>query len=277
MDINDEHITVSGLLAEPRRSKADLITTVSAAIHIIRVNKIWARIQSLIYPQTGLEALDNTSLALIDNFQSELKEWLDNAPDQLPSNRAHNNAFGSPEWFRLIYHHSILLLHRQVLVSHHSSVRPEVTASKYLKCAQSAQAICTIYRQLYISQRLHDTWGALHLLFLGGVTFVHCLWVSPETRAAFRLDKVATTCTSCMVVLAVMAERWAAVQPYRDAFDMLSNATQTMLAEGESVPTAPAMPILSSSGNDQLSDYLSHMAELGMCSSVEALLSNMIN
>lgn len=132
------------------------------------------------------------------------------------------------------------------------------------------------YRQLYVSQRLNDTWGALHVLFLAGVTFVHCLWSSPETRAVYRLDKVSSICTSTMIVLAIMAERWTPVEAYRDAFDMLSTATQTMLVETSSASAAPNVPVISSGATDQFTDYLSYMAEVGMCASVEELLANMV-
>jgi hypothetical protein len=215
---------------------------------------------------------------VMESFKAELKDWLDTAPKQLPSNRAANNAFGSAEWFRLMYHHSILLLHRHRLVSNNQAVSLNTTEaySVYMECAHSGEAICSIYRQLYISQRLNDTWAALHVLFLGGMTFIHCLWADPETRAFFRVDKVAATCTSCMVVLAVMAERWEAVKPYRDAFDMLSSATQTMLAESDRMIPSLAGPLLSSSVQDQLNCYLSSMTEIGMCQSVEEILSSMI-
>jgi hypothetical protein len=132
------------------------------------------------------------------------------------------------------------------------------------------------YRELYFSQRLNDTWGALHVLFLGGVTFLYCLWSSHEVRMAYRQDKVSAICTSTIVVLAIMAERWTAVAAYRDAFDMLSSATQTMLAERPTALAAPTMPVISPTGYDQFTDYLSFMTDVGMCSSVEELLSSMV-
>lgn len=92
----------------------------------------------------------------------------------------------------------------------------------------------------------------------------------------YRQDKVAAICTSTMIVLAIMAERWSAVEAYRDAFEMLFNATQTMLAEASVTSLAPSMPVISSTGHEQFTDYLTYMTEVGMCSSVEDLLSNMV-
>lgn len=234
------------------------------------------------YPQTGAGSpIPMMSSLLEKGFKLELKEWLDAAPAQLASNQAHNNAYGNSAWFELMYHHSILLLHRHSLVTEHRMLSGDASQSSqpsvYVECASSAQAICHIYRQLYLKQQLNDTWGALHVLFLGGLSFLYCLWTNQETRAVFRLDKVSSTCTACVVVLSIMAERWAAVGPYRDTFEMLANYTQTMLAESSATTVMPAtMPVFSTATNQQLTDYLSSMAEIGMCSSVEALLNDMI-
>lgn len=278
-DIDDDKITVSGLLGEPRYG-SEPPTTVSSAIHTVRLRQLWARIQASMYPQNNASSPDAiTSSILAEGFKTDLQDWLNSAPDQLVENRRHNNAYASHSWFQLMFHHSILLIHRHRLVTAGRGEDKEyLPSSVYLDCASSAQSICHLYRQLYISHRLNDTWGALHVLFLGGVTFLHCLWMSPEVRAEYRLDKVATTCTSCIVVLAVMAERWSAVQSYRDAYDMLSGATQAMLAESLTAVMPPELPVFATIGHDyeQISDYLSSMAEIGMCPSVEALLQDMI-
>lgn len=324
LDINDENITVTGLLCEPRNHSArEPSTTVSSAIHTIRIRQIWARMQDSLDPQADSSGLTRNvdRSELTDSFKKQLSDWLDSAPPQLPANQVYNNNYGTSEWFQLMYHHSILLLHRnrlaQISIPTHSSPGTEpseknnvaaggtdIPESVYLECAEASQSICTLYRTLYATQRLNDTWGSLHVLFLGGITFLHCLWVSEEVRARYRQDKVSATCMACMVVLAVMAERWSAVEPFRDAFDLMSNATQSMMAEratnaavaaamaaslSECTSTAtvpqtplpllppPTMPALTASMDDQLSDYLAHMSDIGLCPSIEALLADMIN
>jgi hypothetical protein len=269
--------------------------------------------QSVVYPQTAADTSDLKQVAAIERFKQEFSRWLDTAPEQLTSNRLNNNAFGSTEWYSLMYHHSILLLYRHRLVyrerSNQNDDEYRLTGSAtnmrrppptvFIDCADSAQSICMIYRQLYVSQRLNDTWGALHVLFLAGVTFLHCLWSSSETRAIYRMDKVSSICTSTMIVLAIMAERWSAVNAYRDAFEMLATATQTMLAETLTVLSrdtyasaqtmgnqdatnpsnmlqTPRGPVIPSGEHDQFTEYLSYMSEVGMCSSVEELLASMV-
>lgn len=208
---------------------------------------------------------------LVRSFRDELKEWLDTTPERLACNKRHNSSFGSSEWWELMYHHSILLLHRQSILSYQRAPDPDA----FIECALAGEAICKLYRTMYMNQHLHDTWGALHVLFLGSITFLYCLWSSPETRARFRADKVSDTCTSCAVVLAVMSERSPIVRPYRDTFDMLARATQTMYVESQAGLSTHHLPALSS-GHDQLSNNLADMAELGMCASIESLLATMI-
>lgn len=282
LDIDDENITPTGLLCPARSSVTDSPTVVSSSLHTIKLRAIWARMQNQIYPQTH-DSPSHGNNMLKDSFKEELQNWMDTAPEQLPQSRAANNAFASPEWYRLMYHHSILLLHRGRLVVNQRSSNPNSPinvyedSSVFLECASSSQAICELYRTLYVSQRLNDTWGALHVLFLAGLTYIHCLWSSSETRNAIRRDVVSSTCTSCMIVLAVMAERWAAVAPYRDVFEMLSNATQTMLVDMENGLSGSARgPVLSSIQADQVSNYFMSMTDVGMCSSIEQLLKDMI-
>lgn len=277
LDLKDEDITTSGLLAEPRTSNLDPATTMSSAIHTIRARQIWGRIQSLMYPQVAADLSPEVRSMFIESFQKELKEWLDTAPEQLPANLEHNNAFGSRIWFELMYYHSILILFRQSLINSSNGHNPadETQVSAFYECARAGQQICHFYRQLYISHQLSDTWGALHVLFLGSITFLYCLWTSTRTRGMFRLDEVSATCSSCMVVLAVMAERCPVVRPYRDTFESLARATQTMLVEAQARSSPQTLPVLPGD-NEQLSNDLVNMAELGMCSSIEALLGSMI-
>ncbi|KAL4879281.1 fungal-specific transcription factor domain-containing protein [Aspergillus karnatakaensis] len=272
LDIDDAHLTTTGILCEPRTRPTDSSTTMSAAIHTIRLRRIWARIQTSVYPQVNKENSPTPS-SIITGFVQELNTWLESSPAQLASNESHNNAFGSREWFEAIYHHSILLLYRYNLVSRHQ--RP--CAATFLACAQSGAALCTGYRQFYVSNRLTDTWAGLHNLFLGGVTFIYCLWSSADARAQYRLDSVSNICTACTMVLSVMAERWSSAGPYRNAFEMLANATMAMLVDTTTASSEPSFPILRSPANDQFEGYFAHMAEVGMGGSLEALLSTMLD
>ena len=69
----------------------------------------------------------------------------------------------------------MILLHRQSLVTHSTEgypISPEMT-SVYLECAESAAVLCNVYKELYLGPGMSHTWGALHILFLGGLTFLY--------------------------------------------------------------------------------------------------------
>lgn len=282
LDIDDDKITPTGFLGQPRESSSEPPTTVSSALHTIKLRKLWARMQSKIYPQTK-DSPSPCNNMLTDRFKEEIRVWMEMAPDQLQEGRAANNAFASPEWYKLMYHHSILLLHRGRLVVNQRNRNPQSPqnvcedASVFIDCATSSQAICELYKTLYLSQRLNDTWGALHVLFLAGLTYIHCVWNSAYTRNAIRRDIISATCTSCMIVLTVMAERCVSVAPYRDIFEMLSNATQAMLVDMDSGRNElPGRPVLSSQQADQVNNYFMNMTDVGMCSSIEQLLMDIV-
>ncbi len=276
LDLSDPYITENGLLYEPRRHHTEPPTTISAAIHVLRQRRIWARIQENIYPIN--QAVSPTiRTALVVDLRAELDEWLRTMPKPLESYSTSD--FGTVGWFTLSYHHSLLLLYRRCLVADNgsSAVADSVTESLYLECAHSAQSACRLYHQMYIGQKISAWWGALHILFFCGLTFIHCLWASKRTRAALRRDEIAFTCTSFSVVFALMADRWPAAQPYRDTFELLAAATQTMLVEADRKSEEnPTLPIFHRNAHEQLPAYLNGVAEVGMNDLVDQLLVEMV-
>lgn len=210
-----------------------------------------------------------------------LQTWLAQCPPAVVTAPTSIAPYGSLKWYQLTYHHSVILLNRQSLVAHskenyHES--PEMT-SVYLECADSASILCNVYRELYFGPAMSQTWGALHILFLGGLTFLYCLWADPSCRRVYRRDVVTSTCTACTVSLVIMAERWPAAQPFRDAFLQLSDATQTMLAQqenGNNRSGQPALPVIKASSSHDMSQHLASINNIGMCSTVEHLLTEMV-
>lgn len=250
----------------------------SLAIHNLKLRRIWADMKSSIYSigQTPTSLPDGQ---VIDELKHRLRSWLAECPRPVAPDSANSAPYGSSKWFMLTYHHSVILLHRRALVAHSKqnyAPAPDMT-SIYLECAESGTVLCNVYQELYFQSTISHTWGALHILFLGGLTFLYCLWVDPSCRRLYRRDVVASTCTACTVVLVIMTERWFAAQPFRDAFRMLANATQSMLAEeeerGENGPTLPVLNALTTEGMPQ---HLASMSGMGMCSTVEHILGEMI-
>ena len=249
----------------------------SAAVHTLKVRRIWGDIQSFIYPIDPSRPDPAASATAVETFRQRLRAWWDEVPVPDAEN-SYGVSFGSNKWFLLSYHHSILLLHRGRLVkvgAEAAEPSPELTAV-YLECADSAATICRTYQELYMGAVISTTWGALHVLFLGGLTFLHCLWTSKAAREAYRKDHVSSICTACTIVLVVMAERWSAAAPYRDTFNALAAATQSMLVEEEVSHRVPSLPAIDTRQQGDMAKFLSNIEEVGMCDSVEHLLGELV-
>ncbi|KAK2038514.1 hypothetical protein LZ31DRAFT_570070 [Colletotrichum somersetense] len=71
--------------------------------------------------------------------------------------------------------------------------------------------------------------GNLHTPFLGGLTYLYCLWRSKRVRDMTRQANVVTKCMACSTVLIIIAERWKLATSYRDIFQTLSQPTIGMV------------------------------------------------
>lgn len=276
LDVNDEDITTNGLLREHRYDNSQAPTCVSAAIHGIKMRRIWTEIQKISRTSDGLEQhIDYEDLVAI--VKSRLQDWLKNRPTESVQDGRESVNFGSDNWFHLSYHHAVLLTHRRRItasVSGPSDAPYQAIHAVHLECAESASSICTIYRTFYLrSPAIYAGWGALHVLFIAGLTFLHCLAVSKEVRETYR-SQTSGVCTSCTIVLVIMAERWPAVQPYRDMFTMLSEKMQAVLAQPAADTSGTLVPLVHA---EHASDEISGIAALGMCDSVRGLLADMVD
>ena len=84
------------------------------------------------------------------------------------------------------------------------------------------------YRRLYQNRSVQFTWGSLHILFLGGLTYLYCLWCSRSVRESARQADIINTCMACSTVLTIIAERWNLASSYREMFEILSQRTISM-------------------------------------------------
>ncbi|KAK5163153.1 uncharacterized protein LTR77_010937 [Saxophila tyrrhenica] len=269
LDIDDENVTSGGLLCQPSEDNTRYPTTLSAAIHGIKMRRIWGDMQSIVNRRDQTNSTTNAEYAQI---RQKLQDWLNTHPGQDRQPGTSSVAFGSRKWYELSYNHTLLLMHRRRLEDLTLSSN-ENLASVYLECAASASAICTIYRDFYLTSTVNYTgWGALHVLFVAGLVFIHCLCVSNQVRSTYSKHEVSSICTSCTIVLVIMTERWAAAQPYRDTFNMLSDRAQAMLSNQEGGRQELSLPLVNS---EEASSGINGIAQLGMCNSVRNLLHDM--
>lgn len=200
----------------------------SHAIHTFRLRRLWACIHTSLYSNTTLSNPTHpTYRSRVTSLRGELDEWYASTPSLEHNGDKTLSVFTGTEWFKLTYGHSILLLYRGQITNSKGPCSDEV----YAECFQTAQQICHGYNMQYIGRPTSYTWGALHLLFVAGLTYLHCLWASPITREKTRYDEVSNTCTDCTMVLVIMAERLEAAASFRDMFKALAKRTMTMMVD----------------------------------------------
>ena len=213
-------------------------------MHIVKLRRIWSKISDSIY-STSFKLEDSTCSGVsshIVNLRRGLDAWRDAIPVQpeVPDTGP-ITVFASRDWFQLAYCHSVLLLYRHYLTCTASQPSTDQNSphctwgdidAAYIECADRAREICLLYRRTYQRSPVRYTWGSLHILFLGGLTYLHCLWSSEAVRKSVRQMDVINTCTACTMVLVIIAERWSKARTYRDVFEQLSEQTLAFICGG---------------------------------------------
>lgn len=237
LDINDEDIEEHGLLRRPRASEDEAPTMMTGAIHVIKLRRLWSRMHSGIYHPSQTNEAQATGRFPVEQLRQELEEWRASTPRLEAFGTKPLSVFASPEWFQLAYDHSLLLLYRPYVVdAHRGKTFPiqetsdsSVIDKAFHECYDKAREMCMLYRRLYQNPTIQFTWGSVHILFLGGLTYLFCLWRSASVRASAKQNEVISTCMACSTVLVIIAERWKLATSYRDIFQVLSERTIAMV------------------------------------------------
>ncbi|KIW45567.1 uncharacterized protein PV06_03948 [Exophiala oligosperma] len=248
LDIDDSGITTTGIPGPVRQDSHAPPTQMTGALHIIKLRQLWSRISDSIYSAVSVQSSDGSSTcaaisAHVPALRQALEEWFADTPYQPQHpDTGPVSVFTSKDWFRLAYDHSIILLYRHCLTCEYhrqpnaSSIGPQCSKAQvdaaFQECASSARQICVLYRRTYQRSPIRYTWGSLHILFLAGLTYLHCLWSSETVRKSIPKLDVINTCTSCNMVLVIIAERWSVAASYRDLFEKLSERTINMVFGG---------------------------------------------
>lgn len=256
----------------------------SVAIHTFRLRRIWSKIYYTYYSISPNTVSDSS---LIPFFRAELDEWYASIPSPSQSSSTRLSVFGSRDWFQLAFSHSILLLYcPQIIRKQSPGISRANSAVSYRECFGASQKICELYRRIFIANASSCSWGSLHILFFAGLTYIFCLWSSPETRRDISYHDVYRTCTSCTVVLSLMAERWKAAAPHRDFFDVLANRTVNVVCNKDfkgwsEDGDASAGDIEDTQDTEAepglMHDWIIQIAQSGMSMAVELLLTEFSN
>lgn len=177
LDLQDEHVTREGLKRQPRAT-GEPATSMTGAIHIIKLRRLWSKFANTLYPTTITRAMPHstTRQVLAGDLRQELEEWYAAVPEPMdyPSSST-LSVFASKAWFQLAYYHSILLLYRHYITLPPAPGEEESVARAFEECVRRSREMCLLYRRLYQNSSIQFTWGSLHILFLGGITYLYCL------------------------------------------------------------------------------------------------------
>lgn len=272
------------MIVSPRTNPQDAPTDMSGAIHMFKLRRIWSRIHLALYSNRNDAHPINQELKTADvaRLRVELDEWRGQVPSKAGPNTALVSAWISKDAFELAYFHSILLLYRGDITQWRSN--DVGCTNAFFECAHAAQEICCRYRRVYLGDPVGFTWGVLHVLFVAGLTYLHCLWTSIEVRKATRVEEVRSTCTACTMVLMVIAERFESAASYRDIFEELAARTTDKLTNhsNQYLPQPqPADALIQSStitGEDEfdITQRITTMGEMDMSDDMEMFLSSVI-
>ena len=218
----------------------------TGSIHAIKLRRLWTKIVDVLYPTNSQRHRVSPEQCSFEALRQELEEWRESTPDQLDYSHSHPlSVFASSQWFPLAYDHAILVLYRHYIcgaaLGQHQgdSSLSEVTERAFEECFFRSREMCLLYRRVYQSSTVQFTWGSLHILFTGGLTYLYCLWRSERIRSMARQTDVVNTCMACTTVLVIIAERWNLATSYRDIFETLSERTINMICGGGKEPEMP--------------------------------------
>ncbi|OXC67830.1 hypothetical protein AYX13_03725 [Cryptococcus neoformans] len=198
---------------------ASHVTTMSAFLHSLELNRIRTKIHDATYRVNQLGARDQNSIK-IDAILEDLDRWRSQHP---PAKTPGECPVQLPEdHWEMEYHHSVQTL-----------LRPLSTASlpndRYaLLCAESAGGLCrNQWKQIQRDPR-NLSISALYRLFLSGLSLIY-LALNRSSPATVTPSMI-TDIESCLQSLNVFVNQLPWATAYRDCFAQLKNRFETRMA-----------------------------------------------
>lgn len=254
-------------------SPQDPPTTLTKGIQTFRIRHLWGEIYTSLYSNI---AESNPSHPTYESrtavLRQKLEAWKASVPHTFPlgSNQV-VSFFTSDYWYEFSYNYTCLYLYRGHLINLGSGLSDSLAMELF----RTSGTLCHDVRNRLLGKSTTYTWGALHTIFISGLTYLHCLWSSPAVRSSSRYDQVSRTCTNCTVMLVLIAQWNEEAEPYRDIFETLATRTLTMLTE-TSVQDKPD-PNISQYELNNVSQWASTLFDTGMTDGSDRLLNDLIN
>lgn len=250
-------------------------TSLTKGLETFRIRSLWGKIQVSLYSDISASTPSHpTYQRRVDDLRNEMDALKATLPPIPPPTGDTLSIFTSDWWYEFCHNYTLLYLYRGQL-THPSGGASEKAMFESLKAASE---LCHGVRTIVLSRKTTFTWGALHTVFIAGLTYLHCLWSSAAVREATRQDAVSSTCTACTVVLVLMAQWHEPVEPYRDIFEALASRTMTMLIETEvGKPALSPSSATEQGGSTDLTQWIADISDGGLPASFEELLAGFIN
>jgi hypothetical protein len=273
-DADDLYISTAGMAGRRRLSKSDPPTNVTRAIFSIRLRALQGRIHTVMYSDTrkpgSQQELDNTTTQL----HLDLETWNADLPELLAPTGPALSLFMTTDWALLVYNQAKLQLLRPQLT------RQDVNSGKLgiiETCVSLSADLCHAYRRQYFGKPTTHTWGALHELFLAGLTYVYCIRISPTSRGRLGYQSISKTCTDCTITFVILAERWKDAAPYRDLFEAISSSTLALAASPASADaTSQSLYAPDEAGTDFSEMFASFADEVDAPAQIDSMLDALL-
>lgn len=184
------------------------------AISLFKLRRIESRIQHSIYrADKSLASLQPK----LEGLYSELQHWKSSVMERLPPGIDRNYPM-------LHYNRAVRLLVQPFL----STLPP--TDAYHQICLRAAGDICQAHKRLHQSLDYGHSFIAVQTVFVAGITLLHGIWTQGQAVWSVPLSN---DVRACSLVLFAMSERAPWVAKYRDAFEILVDASMEKLQSGE--------------------------------------------
>jgi Fungal specific transcription factor domain/Fungal Zn(2)-Cys(6) binuclear cluster domain len=144
------------------------------------------------------------------------------------------------EWYNLLYHNCILMLHRPIHSLQDIPQTSEILAQIYYSCQQSISS----YADLHKARKINYTWITLHAVFLVALSYVYALRTHFQNKRRQRqslmeglpptfqaqltsepsINQIVSDMRACSTVLVALSERWNLGRGCHEVFARLSDA-----------------------------------------------------
>ncbi|KAK6062977.1 hypothetical protein SCUP234_04906 [Seiridium cupressi] len=187
--------------------------SLASATLLFKLRRIESKIQHSIYrADKPLSSLTSK----MDRFYQDLEAWKLELKTRLS---------GAELNYPILHYHRALRL----LVQPFLALLPP-TDPYYTLCMRASGDVCQAHKKLHQTLDYGHSFIAVQTVFVSGITLLYGLWT--QLQAVWSVS-LANDIRACSLVLFVMGERASWVRKYRDAFELLVNATMEKLQSGD--------------------------------------------